>query len=185
MVAGDVHEALRLDRTLFVPAGVPPHRPSGTVLEAEKRLKLVDAALSGDERFEVWDGEVRRSGPSYTVDTLEALQDVHRGSDLFLTIGADQHAVFETWHRTERILELATVVVVERDGLRGAGHEDGDPVRQESQSGLPTHRYVHARRVDVSATEVRERLGAGRSIRYLVPESVRRIIEVNNWYISG
>ena len=182
MVAGDVHEALALDRTIFVPAGTPPHRPAGTVLEAEGRLALVEAAISGDERFEVWDEEVRRSGPSYTVDTLESLSESHLESDLFLTIGADQHAVFSTWHRPERILELATVVVVERDGVASEEERSGQPGPPASSLA---HRRVQARRVDVSATEVRGRLGAGRSIRYLVPESVRRIIEENNWYISG
>jgi len=183
MVAGDVHEALGLDKTIFVPVGVPPHRPNGTVLEAEHRLRLVEVAVAGDERFTAWDGEVRRSGPSYTVDTLEELRAEHGGHDLFLTIGADQHAVFSTWHRPERILELATVVVVERDGLGIAASENGD---RQSEEGLSApHRVVQARRVDVSATEVRERLSAGRPIRNLVPESVRRIIEENNWYKGG
>ena len=177
LIAQDVHEALALDTTLFVPAGTPPHRPDGARLGADARLRLVESAVADDARFLVFDGEVLRPGPSYTVDTLESLHASRPDAELFLLMGRDQYEVFDRWHRPSRILELATLVVVERGG-GGSGAE------LATDGGAP-HVSVETRRIDVSSTEVRRRLGQGSSVRYLVTEAVRRIIEDNDWYKSG
>ncbi len=176
MVAQDVHEGLDLDLTLFVPARHPPHRPEGAVLAADRRAELVAAAIAEDERFALWTGELRRAGPSYTVDTLESLRDEHPRADLYLLLGADQFLTLAGWHRPDRIAELATLVVA------GRGPDDsGASVRGGRYPG----RAVETRQVDVSSTEIRERIRAGRTVRYLVTDPVRRIIEENRWYKTG
>lgn len=166
IVAQDVLEALDLQRMLVVPSARPPHREA--VAGAERRLRLTRRAFRGDGRIDVTDLEVERPGPSYTVDTLEELRERRSPDELFCVIGADQLRDFAGWRRPERIAELAELVVMNR------GDEEPRPPR-----GLPElpFRSVRVTRVELSSTRIRERLEAGRSIRYLVPEAVRPEIE--------
>lgn len=166
IVAQDLVERLELDLLLVVPAGRPPHREA--VLPAEARLRLVRHAFRGDLRIEVPDLEVRREGPSYTVDTLEELRDRRSPRTLYCVIGADQLRVFPEWHEHERILRRARLAVMARGG------EVPEP------GPLPADAWeqVEVTRIDVSSTRIRQRLRDGRSIRYLVPESIRREVEV-------
>lgn len=158
IVALDVLEALDLERLIIVPAARPPHR--STVLGAEVRLALTRRAFDGDPSIEVSDIEFEREGPSYTVDTLERLRAARPDGPLWLVIGTDQYERFETWHRPDRILELAQLAVMRRDGRSG-----------RSAEGVP-FRPVDVTRVDVSGTDIRQRLSEGRGIRYLVPEAI-------------
>lgn len=162
IVARDVCEALGLNRLLVVPAARPPHREA--VLTAEARLRLTQAAFRGDPCVEVSAIEFESTGPSFTVDTLERLSARYPEHRLWLVIGSDQYEVMDTWHRPERIFELARLAVMRR----GAGIV-ADP-------RFP-FREVAVTRVDVSSTAVRQRLERGESIRYLVPDSIERDIE--------
>lgn len=158
IVALDVVESLALDRLLIVPAARPPHR--GAVLPGEVRLALAGRAFAGESRLEVSDIEFRRDGPSYTVDTLERIAAAHSGDRLFLVLGSDQYEGLSDWRRPERIVELAGLAVMRRAG----------------GSILPDERFpfqpVDVTRVDLSSTEIRRRLAAGRSVRYLVPDVI-------------
>lgn len=166
VVAQDVHEALELDRLLVVPAPRPPHRDAA--LPAEVRLELTRRAFRGDGRVEVSDVEFRREGPSYTVDTLEELRAERAPSELWCVIGADQLGELHGWHRPRRILEVARLAVMSRGGeLPRPGGEARDFA----------FRAVPVTRIELSSTRVRERLAEGRSVRYLVPESVREPLE--------
>lgn len=165
IVARDVLEALELDRVLVVPAARPPHREA--VLDAERRLGITRRAFRGDSRIEVSGREVERGGPSFTVDTLEGLREERSPEALFCVIGADQLADFASWHRPERIVELAELAVMNRGG------EEPSPPPELPE--LPFRR-VEVTRIDLSSTRIRERLERGRPIRYLVPEPVRREI---------
>lgn len=163
IVAMDLVEALELDRLLVVPVAHPPHR--ATAWPAETRLAFARTAFAGDPRIEVSDLELRRSGPSYTVDTLEQIRAAHPDARLFLVVGRDQYEEFGDWHRPERIVELAELVVMRRNGL-APPHDGRFP-----------YRSVDVTRVDLSATEIRERLAEGRSIRYLVPGAIHEAVE--------
>lgn len=163
IVAQDVVEALDLDRMLVVPSARPPHRDAA--LGPERRLRITREAFRGDPRMEVSDMELRRSGPSYTVDTLEGLRESRSPSELYCVIGADQLAEFASWRRPGRIVELAELVVMRRNGL-APPHDGRFP-----------YRSVDVTRVDLSATEIRERLAEGRSIRYLVPGAIHEAVE--------
>lgn len=158
IVALDLVEALQLDRLLIVPAARPPHR--STAWSAETRYAFARTAFAGDSRIEVSDLELRRSGPSYTVDTLEQIRASHPDARLFLVVGRDQYEGFGDWHRPERIAELAELAVMRRDG------------RAPREDGRFPFRSVDVTRVDLSATEIRKRLAEGRSVRYLVPDSI-------------
>ncbi|MDP2479270.1 MAG: nicotinate-nucleotide adenylyltransferase [Candidatus Palauibacterales bacterium] len=165
VVAGDVVEGLGLDRLLVVPAGRPPHRDA--VLPAAVRLDLVRRAFDGDPRVEVSDVEVRRDGPSYTVDTLAWIRETRAPEALYLVLGVDQLRTLSSWHEPLRLRELAEIIVMTRGGER--------PVVSVAD-GVEVH-TLPVTRVDLSATRIRERLGRGLTVRYLVPESVRDRLE--------
>jgi nicotinate-nucleotide adenylyltransferase len=166
-------DVLSLDSVVFVPARVPPHKQHENVTESGLRLRMIQAAAAHDARFEVSDAEVRRTGPSYTVDTLRDLHEKRPNDDFFLLLGVDQVLEFSTWREPEEILRLARLAMLERAGVE---HLDAGDI---------VHQTVPVTRVDVSSTLVRERVAAGRSIRYLVPESVEKIIAAERLYSRG
>lgn len=167
VVARDVVEGLELDRLLVVPAGRPPHREAR--LPAALRLELVREAFRGDDRIGVSDLEVAGEGPSYTVETLARIRRERSPDELWCVIGADQLRELDTWREPRRIAELARLAVMSRAGRRPS--PDDAPI---DVAFTP----VEVTRVDLSSTRIRERLRAGRSIRYLVPDRIReRIVE--------
>ncbi len=168
VAASDACDALALDRLLWIPSAVHPLKPVRTAPRV--RLEMVRAAIQGDPRFQADDLELRRTGPSYTVDTLRALRAREPGAELFFLTGADNLADLPRWREPEEIARLATLAVVSREG--------------EALPPEPAYPAVAVAvtRVDVSSTEVRRRVAAGRSIRYLVPEAVRAVIERERLY---
>lgn len=166
VVAQDVVEALELDRLLVVPAGRPPHRDAD--FAARDRMTWTRAAFGDDPRVEVSDVELRRSGPSYTVDTLEQIREERSPGRLYCVIGIDQLETFGSWRAPGRIVRLSTLAVMSRRG------EDPGALRAEAEVPFET---VEVTRVDVSSSRVRRRLAEGRGARYLVPEPVRRDVE--------
>lgn len=162
VVAQDVWERLELDRLIVIPAGHPPHREA--VLGAEERLALVRRAFDDDDRIQVSDIEVRRNGPSWTVDTLEWARREMNPDTLFLIVGADQLRSFHGWKEPERILSLARLAVMTRPG------------EEMGETDVPCD-VVEVTRVELSSTRIRKRLEEGESIRYMVPECLRRDVE--------
>lgn len=175
IVARDVVEALDLERLLLVPAGEPPHKPERATAPPDVRVRMLEAAVEGDARLRVSRIEVERSGPSYTVDTLRELARLHPGEELHLIIGVDQLREFSSWRQPEEVARLARLVVMAREGLDPADVAPGVGVAYET---------VRVTRVDLSSTSVRRRVREGRSVRYRVPEAVRRIIEDEELYVG-
>ena len=168
LVASDAREALKLDRLIFVPAGAQPFKISTPpVASGQDRVEMLRLGVADDANYVVDDAEINRKGLSFTVDTLEHLSERHPAAQLFLLLGEDLLAGFEQWRNPARIRELATLGAVRRAGTAGSGVE----------SVAPGVLMVSTRRVDVSSTEVRERLRAGKSIKGFVPESVERFID--------
>ncbi len=164
IVAQDAWAELELDRVVFMPAAVPPHKSDWSITPAAVRLEMLRAAVAGDPRFEVSDLELRRAGPSYTVDTLRELHAREPGVVLFFMLGVDQFREFHTWREPEEVARLAHLVVLSRDGET-----------VEEKPGLPCKR-LSVTRIDLSATAIRARVAAGEPIRYLVPEGVTAVI---------
>lgn len=165
IAAQDACAALSLDRFLFVPAAVPPHKRDAGVSSQEIRLAMLKAAVAGNAAFEISEIELRRTGPSYTVDTLRQLATECPADELFLLIGVDQVREFGTWREPDEIVRLARLVMLSRSGLDEPGAE----------SKYVSH-TVNVTRIDVSSTMIRARVAAGESIRYLVPDAVAEII---------
>jgi len=173
LLASDAREALSLDRLIFIPAGAQPLKVNTPpVASARDRLEMVRLAVADDANYSVDDTEIGRKGLSYTVDTLEHLSERYPGAKLFLLLGEDSLRSFDQWREPQRIMELASLAVMRRDS---ASLEGVKPI----PSGVLE---VSTRRVDVSSTEIRERLRAGKSIKGFVPESVERFVEARGLY---
>jgi nicotinate-nucleotide adenylyltransferase len=171
LAAGDVYDALGLDRVVFIPAAVQPLKAGQAGATADQRLMMVRHLVDGDPRFEVSAIEIERGGLSYTVDTLSTLAARWPGSELFWLVGADVPQSFAKWREPERIVELATVVVMERAG---------DAPDLSAMPGRPQR--LLTRRVDISSTEIRQRVKEGKSIRGFVPDAVAGYIATERLY---
>jgi nicotinate-nucleotide adenylyltransferase len=172
LVAGDAAERLALDPVLFVPTAAQPLKQGRQAAPAALRVAMVEALVGDEPRFAVDRTEVDRGGLSYTVDTLATLAERWPGRELVLLAGADALATFARWREPHRIRQMAELVVLTRG--------DAAEVGPDFPGGPPT--FLPTRRVDVSSTEVRARLAAGRSIRGFVPEGVAEIIRSAGLY---
>jgi nicotinate-nucleotide adenylyltransferase len=169
---------LGLDRLVLVPVGQAPHRQLEDDPGAEVRLEMVELAVAEDHRFSVSRTELDRKGPSYTADTLEALRAEAPGDEMFLILGGDQAAALPSWHEPERVLEHATVAVVERTGWT----RNGIGIRIGRLRGADRVRYLDMPLIQISSTALRRRVREGVPIRYLVPPAVERFIEERGLY---
>lgn len=170
VAAVEAREALSLDRVLLVVAGDPWQKHGQVVASAKDRYSMVLAAAEGIEGLEPCDMEIDREGPSYMVDTLEALQESERS--LYLLVGSDLVGSLDTWHRSDHLRELVTLAVMERDGVLGTSLPlDGWRVEN-----------VPMTRIDISSSELRERLAAGRSVDGLVPIQAMRVLRERRLY---
>jgi nicotinate-nucleotide adenylyltransferase len=176
--AQEALEQLELDRVVFMPVGVPPHREIEQDAGAETRLAMVELAVADDERFEASRLELDREGPSYTSDTLEQLAKESPDDELFVILGGDQAAALATWHEPEKVLERSTVAVFERQswGRNGIGIKIG------RLRGARNVRYLDMPLIQVSSSAIRRRVRAGTPIRYLVSDKVADYIEEKGLY---
>jgi nicotinate-nucleotide adenylyltransferase len=180
-LAQEAHARLGLDRVLLVPFGQAPHRVPDADPGARERLRLARLAAAGDDRLDVSPIEVDRPGPSYMADTLRLLHETTPAAAPTLILGADQALRLRTWHRPERVLELARVAVADRAGL---GRDDV----VAALDGLPGAERIEGfalPRIEVSSTLVRERVAAGLPVRYLVPDAVAERIAERGLYAAA
>lgn len=170
IVAGDACEALGLDLVLWVPVAVQPLKDAPPLAPAADRRRMVELSIHGDPRFALDTMEMDRGGLSFTVDTLAALAERRPEAKLVLLVGADAWASFDRWRDPERILELAEVAVIAR-----AGDEPRTVAGRAPE-------VVTARRVDLSSTEIRDRVRRGLPITGFVPDAVREYIAAAGLY---
>ena len=169
---------LELERVLLMPMGEAPHREIADDPGKEVRYALCEAAVSGDERMEVSRIEVDREGPSYTVDTLEALAAERPDDEFVWILGGDQAAKLRSWRQPDRVLELATIAATERGAWRRAG------IFVEASHLRNSGRLVFFEMppVGVSSTMIRRRVARGQPVRYLVPDAVAAAIDERELY---
>ena len=166
ILAREAKEKLALDRVVFVPAAQSPFKPGIVSAPPEVRVAMLRAAIEGEDDFDVDPSEVERGGTSYTIDTVVAARARWPEAALFWFIGRDHIPELEKWRRYQELRELVQFVVFARGGQDDGGR------------GFPTI----SREVNISATDIRGRVARGHSIRYLVPESVRALIEQHGLY---
>ena len=194
LLADEVLELLGLDRVLFVPAATPPHKPAAQLAPAADRFEMVRVAIAGQPRFEVSDLELRRTGPSYTVDTLQEL--AAGGDTLFLVIGSETFLDLLNWRQPRRVASLARLVVIPRAGsafdpesaaaqkvLREIGVEGGF-VHAGAAAALPPRGVVivHATSLPLSASELRRRVREGRSLAFRMPPAAIDYVRAHGLY---
>jgi len=172
--AETAREGLGLDLVAFVPSAVPPHR-SEPPRAAADRLAMARLATSSHPRFEAWDAELRRPGPSYTVETVAALLSERPSDSFVLVVGADTWPEMATWREPQRLLSLVAVAVVDRPGY--AGPDPGVPF-----PGALGVTRVLGPSLPISATTIRELARRGRSVRFLVPDAVADYILARRLY---
>lgn len=172
LAAVDAFEALSLDTLIFVPAAVQPLKAGMAAASAHHRLAMVRLLIGADPRFAVDSVEIDRAGLSYTVDTLETFAQRFPSAERFFLVGEDAMTAFAAWKAPQQIMRLAQVVILRRPSPATAD----PPKAPDGTIALST------RLIDVSSTEIRERVRDGKSIRGFVPESVAAFIETERLY---
>jgi nicotinate-nucleotide adenylyltransferase len=178
IVASDAAEALELDQLWFIPNARQPLKGDGAASAAD-RLEMVRLLAGSDPRFGVDSVEIDRAGPSYTVETLAVFASRYPDARRYLLIGADAAATFAEWREPRRILALAELAILQRDGGRGDPSERDAVGRNDLLAGA---RWLPTRRIDISSTEIRERIRDGKSIRGFVPDAVAEYIAAAGLY---
>jgi nicotinate-nucleotide adenylyltransferase len=177
--ASEAATQLDLDRVLLTPVAAPPHKDADRDPGPQERLELCRLAIVGDERLGVCDVEVRRGGPSYTVDTLRELHARDPEDDLTFIVGGDIALGLPSWHEPEAVLGLARLAVAERSG---GGRQDIATRLAERFADAPPPAFFDMPRLDISSSQIRRRVAEGRPIRYLVPDPVAEHIARGRLY---
>jgi nicotinate-nucleotide adenylyltransferase len=168
---------LELDRVLLVPVHEPPHKAAESDPGVDHRVELCRRAVARDDNLDVSLVDAEVAGPSYTVDTLSRLHDRCPGDQLTFIVGGDMAFSLPSWREPEAILELAELGVAEREGVRRA-----DIVERLADLATENVRFFDMPRLDISSSQIRRMVAAGRPIRYLVPDAVADYIEAEGLY---
>ncbi|HEY7649029.1 MAG TPA: nicotinate-nucleotide adenylyltransferase [Methylomirabilota bacterium] len=194
LLADEALEQLDLDRVVFVPAAAPPHKLVSSLAPAADRYAMVKLATADHPKFAVSDIELRRSGPSYTVDTLELLQA--GGDELVLILGSETFLDLISWRAPRRIAELARLVVVPR---AGSVFDPDGAAAQKVLAAIGLARFapvegarlpagavmiLHATSLPISASDLRRRVREGRSLAYRVPPAIIHYIGSHSLYVG-
>ena len=167
IVAAHVRELLSLDRIFFVPSYISPHKKAGEEALALHRLTMVRMAIRENDKFDSSDLEIKQQDTSYTYRTIESFHDKYPGCRLFFLIGADNFVEFHKWKHPDRIVDLARLVVMTRPSH--------DPTQGDPEFARAA-KFISVPDIEITSTEIRSRIKRGKSIRYLVPETVREYI---------
>jgi nicotinate-nucleotide adenylyltransferase len=186
VVAESAREQARLDRVLFVPAAIQPHKQEVGLAPAADRVEMLRLATGGHASFAVSTLEIDRGGVSYTADTVEALAAAHPGDDLVLLLGPDALAGLPTWHEPKRILAAVTIGAIERAGVDDVATLVREPhlaaLLGTDRAAQVVATRIHVPAIGIRATDLRAAVAAGRSIRYRTPRAVEQYITTHGLY---
>ncbi len=159
ILAEEIREKLRLNKLIFVPTNIPPHKRNARIIPARERLKMVRLAIRGNRAFSASDIEIRRKGPSYTIDTVRQFKMRFPKHKLFFITGSDLLNYLHEWKDLKEVISIVQFIVATRPGY---------PLEK-----IPAYiKTVSIRAVDISAFEIRKCIQQGKSFRYLVPDRV-------------
>lgn len=178
-MAEAVYERMSLEQIIFIPAFVPPHKLGMDFAPAVDRFAMTELAVADKPYFSVSDMELRRSGISYTIDTVRQLRAVYKNEELYFIIGADSVAQLHTWHYIKDMLELVVFVAAGRPGYEGVMEEVTARLGARAKERiilLDTPEY------DISSTEIRSRIRTGSSLQGMVPSAVEQYIYQHHLY---
>ncbi len=182
MVAEMVRDSFGLDKVLFVPSGMPPHKNLSSVACAKHRFDMVKKAVEGNPYFKESRIEIDREGYTYTVDTLKNLREIYgNNASLYYIIGADVLNDLLTWKDYEEVLKICEFIAVLRPGNDMQAFEK--QIEYLKQTYCAKIHFINTPLIEISSTEIRDRAKEGRSIKYLVPDAVEEYIKLNSLYI--
>lgn len=174
-------EVLNLDRIIFIPTALPPHKTDRFLESKEDRFNMLELAISDCEEFEISDIEFQRQGKSYTYDTLCLLREKYPNDDFYLIIGADQFLTFNLWYRYRDILDIASICTAAREN----GNQREKIIDFSNKlDGLDKNRFhlLNSDAVEVSSSQVREKIKKGEDVSSLIPEKVYNYIVEKGLY---
>jgi len=182
LLAECCREQGRLDRVLFVPTAVPPHKQHGSQIPVENRIEMIELAIGGNEAFSVNRHEADLGGVNYTVDTLEHFRGEFPDNELFLLLGADMLHDLPHWRDSARVCQLAVPMVVCRPGEGMLDFDCLATVASPERIDLIRRHRVDMPEMGISSTEIRRRVAAGHSIRYQTPAAVEQYLKTHGLY---
>ncbi len=174
IVAERVCTELSMDKIMFIPSFISPHKQDGESELADHRLAMTKLAVSDNLKFTYSDYEVLKKETSYTINTLEHLKQKYRSDSFYIIIGMDNYLTFHLWKEPTRVLELATLVVMNRPNY---------PKQINEVIGTKNTLFVDVPNIDISSSDIRRRVKENRSIRYLVPNDVEEYIHTNRLFL--
>lgn len=183
ILAENCREQARLDRVLFIPCAMSPHKQDGAHGTDRQRMEMLNLAIGGHRDFHSSDIELKRGGVSYTVDTLRTLTVQQPDDEWFFIIGADSLETFSTWHEPEEILRLAKPIVVGRPGSAEVNLSCIESLSSPEYVAEAEKVQIKNPMIEISSSNIRTRAASGASIRFLVPRSVEKYIETQKLYL--
>jgi nicotinate-nucleotide adenylyltransferase len=182
ILAEACREQVELDQVWFMPCAVQPHKNSGARATDRQRVEMIELAIAGHDGFSLSKIEIERGGTSYTVDTLKQIRESNSEDQLFLLMGDDSLESFESWREPKTICELAVPVIVNRPG---SGKVDLSVLQQfvdGQRFELFQSSTVQSPMIEISSSNIRSSVADEKSIRYQIPRSVQKYIEINALY---
>ncbi|GAK04145.1 LOW QUALITY PROTEIN: nicotinate-nucleotide adenylyltransferase [Geomicrobium sp. JCM 19037] len=161
-----------LDEVWFMPANIPPHKKHEGMADGKDRAHMVELAIQHHPQFKLLRLELARTGPSYTVDTIEHLLQIYPNEQFYFIIGGDMVKSLERWHQIDRLRDMVRFIVTDRPDY---SLEKGEHISE-------TMLYIHVPNCPISSSDIRSRIKKQQSIRFLIPEEVRSYVEENHLY---
>jgi nicotinate-nucleotide adenylyltransferase len=184
LIAEYACEQLQLDEVRFIPAAISPLKLDKQPTDAKHRVEMVRLAIGGNAHFRLDERELRRVGPSYTVDTLAELKSENPDAEIVFIMGADSLADLHAWREPERICQLAFLAVALRGGQPAPDLEQLRRCLPEDQVARAAEHILKLPQLEISSTDIRQRIRAGKSIRYQVPAAVEAYIATAKLYAA-
>ncbi|MBM3992816.1 MAG: nicotinate (nicotinamide) nucleotide adenylyltransferase [Planctomycetes bacterium] len=182
ILAEQCREQASLDQVLFVPALLPPHKQQQPLTPFAQRVEMLSLALSGNPAFRIDELEKDRTGPSFTVDTMTELQARHRDAELCFIIGSDSLHDLPKWYEPRRILQLAELLVVERDGFATWSADELRGALQLADDFPLRYRPIFMPLITLASRDIRRRIAEGKTVRYMIPRAVEAYIADRGFY---
>lgn len=180
IIAEAAYEAYDLDEVLFVPSGVSYMKDQSEILDAKKRVHMTGLAIEDNPHFALSTIEIDRDGNSYSYETLETLRKQNPNTEYFFLVGSDTLFALETWKHPEILLPSCTILVAVRNGVPMEKMQEHAKYLEEKFGG--SIQLLTTPNIEISATDIRNRIAANRNVKYFVPDSVLQFIEKNGLY---
>ncbi len=179
VTAQTVYDSFDVDKVIIMPLGDAPHKANSRT-KAEDRYNMVLAGIDDNNAFDISDMEINRKGKTYTVDTIAEIKKINPELKIYFVIGADEAKMLDTWHEPERLLKMCSFIAVSRPGFdRNELIKTVDEVRKKYCCDI---HYIDVPALDISSSDLREKISEGRSIKYLVPDKTEKYINEHNLY---